>query len=252
MGTVASYPYLGLVLGLTLLSAAALALARGPERRAMLISGLLAAPWGITAFAYTPSYWQPARLLPLPLSVEDLLGSFSIGVLAWALTRWPRGNRTEPRIHALDFAKRLLVGWGLGSVLVLLLIGAGCTAMSACLAAMVVVDAAVLLCRPALRGVWLRGTFSFALLYSLSLKLMFVLVPSFILQWNDEALVGLRLYGVPVEEIVWAAAFGGGWPTVLAYAMEPMRISLRMRTRPEPSGLSLEETAERTPAATGD
>jgi len=49
------------------------------------------------------------------------------------------------------------------------------------------------------------------------LKLWHLLVPSFGAQWNSEALWGPTVFGVPLDEVAWAAAFGLAWPLFAAY-----------------------------------
>jgi hypothetical protein len=91
--------------------------------------------------------------------------------------------------------------------------------MPSALVSMAMLGSMLLVLRPGLLGVSLRGMVRFALLYAITLKLIFVLAPSFVAQWNREALLGL-VGGMPVEELLWAAAFGAVWPAMMAYAFD--------------------------------
>jgi hypothetical protein len=73
------------------------------------------------------------------------------------------------------------------------------------------------------RNVWpltLTGMSTFTVIYTAVLFTIFTLWPEFIGQWNTENLWGVSIMGIPLEEIVWAAAYGGVWPILMAYVFD--------------------------------
>jgi hypothetical protein len=45
-------------------------------------------------------------------------------------------------------------------------------------------------------------------------------LPVLQLHWNPHNLWGPRLFGVPVEEVAWALAYGAVWPLFMAYVFD--------------------------------
>jgi hypothetical protein len=74
------------------------------------------------------------------------------------------------------------------------------------------------------------GSPAYAVLYVVTLKIWYVLVPSFGAQWNAGALWGPTVLGIPLDEVVWAAAFGMAWPMFAAYLLDA-----RLQPAPSPT-----------------
>jgi len=74
---------------------------------------------------------------------------------------------------------------------------------------------ATVLCRPdLLRKTW-RGGVLFLVYYFLFLVMLEWLFPGYIERvWNMDALTGLRIMGLPVEELLFAIGFGLYWSAV--------------------------------------
>lgn len=214
----ASYPYLGMSLALTLLFAVGL-LARPAERQLALWSAALQMPLGFLSVFFVPAYWQPARLFVLGAGPEDLLFSFASGGLVWLFAA-PPGGRLERAVEPRTIARRyaafavpgvaagaLLVGWGLGPMSATVVVG---------LAA-----AAVLVRRQRhLLRLALAGAVGFGLLYPAVLALAGRLWPHFPGQWSESGSWGLRLAGLPLEEVVWALGGGAVWPLFVAFLVD--------------------------------
>ena len=222
MGFVTTHPYAALNLLLAMSAGVALAFSPSNQRRPALVSGLLAAPWALTCLILTPSYWQPVYLLVrLGVGMEDVAFMFTSGILSWTLAQCPFERCAGPPDSTASFLRRALGCWGCGSLLFSVFQLAGWRLMWSVLATMVLLSAALVAVRPDLRGVSLRGMVRFAVCYPAILKLVFIASPSFVSHWNRDALLGYYLFGLPVEEILWAAGFGAVWPTILAFAVEP-------------------------------
>ena len=94
---------------------------------------------------------------------------------------------------------------------------AGVQLMGAALLASALLLAVLLYLRRSFWKLAAYGSVTFAAAYTLFVSVAFALHPGFARQWNPEALSGLLLIGVPVEEIAWGLAFGAIWPLFLVY-----------------------------------
>ncbi len=85
----------------------------------------------------------------------------------------------------------------------------------AAVAAMVLGAAAAMFCRPDLvRKTW-AGALLFVAFYSVFLMGVELTGPGYITRvWNLGALSGIRIIGMPLEELMFAAAFGAYWSGV--------------------------------------
>jgi len=72
-------------------------------------------------------------------------------------------------------------------------------------------------------GLWqlgVAGLGGFTAIYFALTKVLFILSPGYINQWNAAGLWGPRVVGVPLDEIAAAAAFGLAWPLFAAYIFD--------------------------------
>jgi hypothetical protein len=100
--------------------------------------------------------------------------------------------------------------------------------MTATILAFTVLTVVILWRRRDLWPLAVTGALGYTLVYVAVLKLWYELVPGFGAQWNAVALWGPMVFGVPLDEVAWAAAFGLAWPTFAAYLFDA-------RLRPAPS-----------------
>lgn len=217
------YPYLALSLLLTAQAALALLLAPRTRRRALL-SGFLATPSSLLSFAFVPDYWQPARVATLVVGPEDLLFSFSTGVLVWVLAERLAGRELPCWRFSLDRAGPVILRhlvWSTLFLAVFLLSWAGgAQPMDATLlAAAVILPFVASRTRHAWRPALAAGG-GFTLLYAVTFLAVLSAWPHLIHQWNHGSLWGWSLLSIPGEELAWAASFGALWPLTLAYAFD--------------------------------
>ena len=223
-----TYPYLMLSLTMLGVFLGALALTLRRLRSMALLSGMLAAPFALTSPLFVPSYWSPARVAGTLTGIEDVVFSFAAGGLAWLASVWLFRHRVEFQLrpkrmwwqYAAGTACGLAVGhssWRLGA-----------SHMAASAIACGALTAVILWRRRELWRLAVAGALAYALVYVVVLKLWYVLVPSFGTQWNAGALWGPTVFGVPLDEVVWAVAFGLAWPAFAAYLLDA-------RLRPGPS-----------------
>lgn len=191
-----------------------------PERRrAMLRSSLFTAPLGLTEPLFVPEYWNPPSLFDLAqrtgFDLESLIFCFGIGgvaaVLFDVLTRrvdaklppYESGHRRH-RYHKLALASPFLAFVALYFF--------PWNPIYPGIVAMAVGAVATILCRRDLgRKTWIGGAL-FVAYYFVFLAGLRLVSPGYIGDvWNLDALSGWSLAGIPVEEFLFAGAFGMYW-----------------------------------------
>ena len=192
------------------------------SRTVMWRASLATSVAGLTEPIFVPGYWNPPSLFELAqrtgFDIESLIFSFAIGgvgaVLYNALTRTypvsvPPGERREPlhRFHTIA----LLVPYAAFVPLALL----PWNAIYAAIGALLLGAAASVLCRPRLAKQTLTGGALFLGLYAAFMVGLVGFAPGYIAQvWNLPALGGVVVYGIPLEELLFGAAFGLYWSGV--------------------------------------
>ena len=135
------------------------------------------------------------------------------------------------QLEAAGVVRRYLATTLLGTVVFSACHLSGIPPLPATLVAMAVVSGWLLRRQPELRPLALTGMVSFAVLYVAVLKFSWVVFPAFAADWNWAGLCGVTVGGVPAEEILWAAGYGGVWSLMLGYAFQ-VRLAPRPVTSP--------------------
>jgi hypothetical protein len=192
------------------------------HRRAMWWASLFTMPFGLTEPLFVPDYWNPPSLFDLAqrtgFDVESLVFCFGIGGVAAVLhdvvarrrsVAVVHGERRSARHrhHRAALAAPFLV-FPILSPLPWNPIYPGIVAMAAGAVATV-------LCRPDLLAKSWIGGLLFLVYYSIFLTGLEWTAPAYIERtWNLEALSGIVLLRMPVEELLFAVAFGLYWSGV--------------------------------------
>lgn len=197
-------------------------LMRGVMWRTSLTTGL----FGLTEPVFVPEYWNPPSLFELAqrtrFDIESLIFSFAIGgvgvVLYSALTRThlapvEASARHEPlhRFHrmalfvpAAAFVPLVLLPWN---------------SIYAALTALLLGSVASVVCRPNLLRKTLTGGALFLGLYTVFMFGLSWSAPGYIAQvWKLSALSGGLIFDIPLEEVLFGAAFGLYWSGVYEHA----------------------------------
>jgi hypothetical protein len=192
------------------------------HRRAMLWASLFTAPFGLSEPLFVPEYWSPPSLFDLAartgFDLESLIFCFAIGGVGAVLYNTLTGQRLRPmsahaphapghRYHRLALISPFLA--------FLLLFLFPWNPIYPGIAAMIVGAVATVLCRPDLkRKTWVGGVL-FLGYYAVFLVGLEVTAPGYIDRvWNLDALSGLMIGFMPLEELLYAAAFGMYWSGV--------------------------------------
>jgi hypothetical protein len=202
-------------------------LAAGRQRRPMLISALLSAPFGFLSIFFVPTYWNPVRIFQWGAGIEDIIFSFTNGGIVWFMVTLPVRNRISMDIEIKRMLSRYLACSLLGISPGLIPFFLGCDPMHISLVGLTIMCLVLLLLRSDLLPLPLVGAVSFGLLYTVICVVSFALYPDFLHQWNFTALSGYALLGIPVEEIAWSIAFGAAWPLLAAFSFETRIAPLR-------------------------
>lgn len=200
----------------------ALYLTNPSSRTVMWRASLATAVLGLTEPIFVPEYWNPPSLFELAqrtgFDIESLIFSFAIGgvgaVLYNALTRThlapiPAEQRTEPlhRFHTMA----LLLPYA-AFVPLALLPG---NPIYPAIASLVLGGAASVICRPQLAKKTLTSGALFLGFYAVFMLGLKWFAPGYIEQvWNLRALSGVLIDGIPLEELLFGAAFGLYWSGV--------------------------------------
>lgn len=192
------------------------------QRQAMVWASVFTAPFGLTEPLFVPAYWSPPSLFDLArttgFDIESLIFSFGIGGIGAVLYNLLTGRELAPVADAeRHSSQHKLHDWALAVPLVSFpfLYLFSWNQIYPAISAMVLGAAAAILCRPDLaRKTWV-GAILFVAFYTVLLLGLEWTAPGYIERvWNLGALSGLRVAGMPLEELLFAAAFGAYWSGV--------------------------------------
>jgi len=213
-------------------------LSKSAMRRQMLRTSLWTSPLGLTEPLFVPEYWNPPSLFGLAqrtgFDLESLIFCFAIGGIATVLYEalvpvrhkaMSHGERSDPRhrLHLLALTSPVIV-------FILLQLGTSWNPIYSGSLAMFVGAIASLLCRPDLKiKLWVGGGV-FVLLYFVFFELLKMLFPGYVERvWNLSAISGLLIWGVPLEEYLFAITFGMMWSSLYEHLSWQKIVSVRQR-----------------------
>lgn len=189
-------------------------------RKEMFWISLFTMPAGLTEPLFVPEYWNPPSLFNLAqttgFDIESLIFSFSIGGIGSVLyelivkTRHKKLSAQEKhskmhRFHPLALFSPLIA-------FLILYLFTKLNPIYSTSISMLVGSVATVLCRPDLKKKVLIGGVSFLSLYFVFFVLFNLIYPDLVqTAWNLQAISGIIILGVPVEELMFAFAFGTLW-----------------------------------------
>jgi hypothetical protein len=197
--------------------------ARQDLRGQMLRISLGTMPLGLTEPLFVPAYWNPPTLFDLArrtgFDLESLLFSFAIGGIVFAA--YDAVSGTAP-IEAMDGERQaprhryhLPAVLAAPVVFLALLATTSLNPIYAAALGLMVGFLATLYCRPDLRTKMLVSGALFLILYFVVFAVLNLVFPRYVPKvWNLRALTGVRIVGVPLEELMFAFTFGLYWSSV--------------------------------------
>lgn len=186
------------------------------HRKAMLWAAAFTAPFGLTEPLFVPEYWDPPSLFDLAhrtgFDIESPLFSFGIGGVGAVLYNIATGRIAHPVASGEMLAGRHRYHrWAIAAPLLVFppLYVLPWNPIYPAIAAMAIGALAGVACRPDLAAKTAAGGLLFVIYYALFLWGLDWLSPGYIHRiWNMAAIPGLEVLGLPVEELLFAFAFG--------------------------------------------
>jgi hypothetical protein len=194
----------------------------GKKYRPQIIWGtVVTAPLALTSFLFVPQYWTPPSLFDLDarirVGIEDFLWAGAVGGIASVvgeivLKERLAAHRKQPRKkHYAPFVVMLVV------FLILWFIQPNKNIYSTAIA-FAVCGVVVAFLRSDLIPTMLVGAAVFTILYFLLFVYFLTLYPGFIDRYyNLPNISGIRVLGVPIEELMFAASGGAVWSVAYEY-----------------------------------
>lgn len=192
------------------------------HRRTMIWASLFTAPFGLTEPLFVPEYWNPPSLFDLAqrtgFDIESLIFCFAIGGMGAVLYNVFTGGTTTAVTHEDRCSPRHRYHrFALASPFVVfpILYFLPWNPIYPGVVAMAVGTVTTMLCRPDLATkTWVGGVL-FLFYYIIFLTGLEWSVPGYIDRvWNLAALSGTSLFHMPLEELLFAVAFGMYWSGV--------------------------------------
>jgi hypothetical protein len=193
------------------------------QRKVMLWASLFTMPFGFTEPLFVPAYWNPPSLFDLAqrtgFDIESLILSFAIGGIGAVLYNLLTGHEpTALQLSEQAAPRHRLHSWALAVPFVSfpLLYLFHWNLIYPAIIAMALGALAAMFCRPDLAPKIGVGAVLFLGFYTVFLLgLEWTASPGYIERvWNLPALSGLKIAGLPIEELLFAAAFGAYWSGV--------------------------------------
>ncbi len=191
-------------------------------RRQMLWVSLFTAFTGLAEPLFVPRYWTPPSLFNLAATThfdaESLIFSWGTGgigsVLYEATLNIRHHKMTSEEKHRERRWLHLFSLVVMPIVFGVLFFLTGLNPIYCVSAALFAGAVAAVICRPDLGWNTLLGGLLFMGLYFVLFYFIILLFPWFIGAWNLPALSGFLLFGVPLEELLFAFSFGMMWSGV--------------------------------------
>jgi hypothetical protein len=215
------YAYLALSLAAMAVWLALFLLNKDDRRRQLVLSAVFCVAGPIGELFYIPDYWHPITVWSIPvfrsyISVEDFIFCFAImGIMSSLPTLILRLPKTNPDYPSRTTITKMVVILGLVAILSLLLWLLGLNSIFATSLAMLIA-AALILSR--YRQLILLRISVFGAVGMLAMMFVIYWLAFFLVADSDSILratwtlydkpLGIRVFRVPLPELVWAVSFG--------------------------------------------
>lgn len=189
---------------------------------------LFTAPFGLTEPLFVPEYWNPPSLFNLAartgFDIESFIFCFAIGGIGAVLYEVVASVKHQKLTACEQHQKKHRFHWlVLSSPVIVFLPLYLLTKLNPIYSASIslfVGGIAAIFCRPDLkRKIWYGGI-AFFTLYFLSFIIFNLAYPGLVQDvWNLSAISGILIFGVPLEELLFAFTFGMVWSSVYEHVL---------------------------------
>ena len=204
-------------------------------RPQMIWGSLISAPMALTSILFIPQYWTPPSLFNLDgrfrVGIEDVLWAASVGGIASVtgeilLKEKLAARRKQP--HKRHYSPFIIMG----IVFMMLEVWHPSKTIYNTVISFVVCALVVSFLRHDLVLLMLVSSINFTILYLALFVYFLTLYPDFIQRYyNVPNLLGIYVFGVPVEELMFAASGGAIWSIAYEY-VQGYRLSPERAFRP--------------------
>ena len=193
------------------------------SRKEMLVVSIWTSLLGLTEPLFVPAYWSPPSLFNLAartgFDVESLIFAFGIGGIAVVLYELLFKAKHAPISMAEHHASRhrfhLLAILSAPIILMVLLLAIRLNPIYSSIIAMVGGGLATWYCRPDLKTKMITSAFLFLLIYFIYFLTLIAVAPGYVeAVWNLKAISGILVFGIPIEELLFAWSFGFIWSSI--------------------------------------
>jgi hypothetical protein len=217
-----SYHYSYLVGALIFWAAWCVCAALGKAYRSEMRWGtLIATPFALTSLLFVPQYWTPPSLFDLDqkmrVGIEDFLWAAAVGGIAAIIgelslqEKLGAIRRSRHKRHYAPFIIAILIFLGLK-------FGLHWKMMTSTIAGLAVCALVLAYLRRDLIPLMLVSASSFTVLYFVLFLIVLAFYPEFVNRYYTlQNLLGIRVLGVPVEELLFAATGGAVWSVAYEY-----------------------------------
>jgi len=193
------------------------------EKKKMLLVSFWTAFLGLTEPLFVPEYWSPPSLFDLALrtgfDIESIIFAFGIGGLAAVIyerifnlknIKVSDEEKNNPRHRYHLFA--LLAA---PVIFVPLLIFSDLNPIYSAFIALILGGLFTWYCRPDLKIKMFISALIFTVIYFIYFLTLFAIAPGYVeMVWNMGAISGVLIFGVPLEELMFAFGFGFMWSSI--------------------------------------
>ena len=193
------------------------------KKREMFVVSLRTSLFGLTEPLFVPEYWSPPSLFDLAhqtgFDIENIVFSFGIGGIVVVLYEWIFRTKHRAMSHVEQHASRHHYHlWAILSspvIFIALYLMTLLNPIYISAIALIFGGFATWYCRPDLKKKMIVSGFLFLGLYFFYFLTLIALFPGFVEHvWNLRAISGILIFGIPLEEYLFAFSFGFIWSSI--------------------------------------